>query len=102
MTTQPSTRKQVFEALKAAFPDHHWGLSEEGGWNEGYLIHVEPEDEDFDDTDRILGADDPPAPKSQLVSLLSRIGWSIHRFDADSRLYFLAPIDDEDPSLEGD
>ena len=96
----PLARQQVHDDLRATFPTIHWGLSEEGGWSEGYLIHVEPEDDDLDDTDRILTADDEPS--AELIALLKRVGWNIHTYDSEGRLYFLAAADDEQVSLEAE
>ena len=92
-----STRADLHRDLTAAFPDLHWGDSEEAGWNSGYLIHVEPDEADLDSRDTLLSDDEPMAA---LLTLLQRAGWRLHRYDDESRLYFAAPADDEAPGLE--
>ncbi len=97
MSTAISTRAELLRELTAAFPDLHWGDSEEAEWNPGYLIHVEPDAADEDSRDTLLSGDEPIA---ELLAVLKSAGWRLHRYDAEGGLYFVAPLDDEEPGLE--
>ncbi|MBA2481273.1 MAG: hypothetical protein H0V44_11475 [Planctomycetes bacterium] len=97
MADEPLTRDALYDRLRAAFPALHWGPSEEAGWLGGYLVHVEPDDDDDPDTLRDAEGD---GPRPEITKAIAAAGWRIHRYDDESQLWFLAPADDEDAGLE--